>query len=313
MKHHESATSMETIPSHLFSSSLPTGGQEFFCYVCLHQQDAADLSVERLTWQLATGEPKEVILTGTHWIADKEQELVRFPIAAFLPSQWQGGELIVEIQSTQPIQRQVWEIRPYHQQGDFRLPLDGQVLVAVGHRVGEVHRSAWQIPSQQFAWDLLPLDDDGLRLLRGDLSDSLRAQDFTAFGQEVLSPASGRVVSAVDDQPDLPNVGQLPEDLSYYLEDLTRAFGNHVILDHGGGVWSFLGHLRQGSIVVEEGQRVEAAQALGELGNSGFSSGPHLHFQFMDGPDLLTASPLPIALEVEGERYAPQAGEIVSS
>jgi hypothetical protein len=32
----------------------------------------------------------------------------------------------------------------------------------------------------------------------------------------------------------------------------------------------------------------------------------------MDGPDLLEASPLPVLLDVEGETYAPQAGEIIS-
>jgi hypothetical protein len=303
---------VETIPHRPFSSPLPTGEQELFCYLRVDQQDA-EVPIEKLTWKLTTEEEAEIVLMGTHRMTEQEQEIGLVPIAAFLPPQWEGGQLIVEIHSSLPIQRQRWEIAPYRQSKSFRLPLAGQVLVVVGHRIGEVHRSAWQIPAQQFAWDLLPLSDDGLRLLQCPLSDSLRAADFTAFGQEVLAPGSGRVVSAEDGHPDLTEVGALPEDVSYYLEDLRRAFGNHVILDHGAGVWSFLGHLRQGCITVQEGQEVVANQVVGALGNSGFSSGPHLHFQFMDGPDLLSASPLPVALDVEGETYAPQAGEIVSS
>jgi hypothetical protein len=33
----------------------------------------------------------------------------------------------------------------------------------------------------------------------------------------------------------------------------------------------------------------------------------------MDGPDLLEASPLPIALQVEGQALVPQAGDIITS
>ena len=64
---------------------------------------------------------------------------------------------------------------------------------------------------------------------------------------------------------------------------------------------------------MKPGDEITAGQIIGELGNSGFSSGPHLHLHFMDGPDLLTASPLPIELDLEGETYAPQAGEIVTT
>lgn len=87
--------------------------------------------------------------------------------------------------------------------------------------------------------------------------------------------------------------------------------GNHVIIDHGHGVYACLGHLQQGSVVVQEGQEVIMGQVFGALGNSGFSSGPHLHFQFMDSSDLCRASPLPIELEVEGQTFAPQAGDII--
>ena len=68
--------------------------------------------------------------------------------------------------------------------------------------------------------------------------------------------------------------------------------------------------LKRGSGQVKEGQEVEVLDKLGELGNSGFSSGTHVHLQFMDGPDILCASPLPIELDLEGGTYAQQAGEI---
>ncbi|MCS6842484.1 MAG: M23 family metallopeptidase [Roseiflexus sp.] len=59
-------------------------------------------------------------------------------------------------------------------------------------------------------------------------------------------------------------------------------------------------------------QTVEAGQVIRTLGDSGFGSGFHLHLHVMDGPDLLTTLPLPIALRAEGHVYASQAGEIIT-
>jgi murein DD-endopeptidase MepM/ murein hydrolase activator NlpD len=59
------------------------------------------------------------------------------------------------------------------------------------------------------------------------------------------------------------------------------------------GVYAFYGHLQPGSIVVQEGDRVETGQLLGKLGSSGNSTQPHLHFDISDGPDPLTSDSLP--------------------
>ncbi|HWM88612.1 MAG TPA: peptidoglycan DD-metalloendopeptidase family protein [Kofleriaceae bacterium] len=57
----------------------------------------------------------------------------------------------------------------------------------------------------------------------------------------------------------------------------TGGFGNLVVIDHGGGVRSFYGHLH--SIDVKKGDQVEAGAVLGQVGSTGRSSGPHLHFE----------------------------------
>lgn len=58
-------------------------------------------------------------------------------------------------------------------------------------------------------------------------------------------------------------------------------YGKLVILTHGGGWRSYYGHLS--SIAVQEGQEVGAGLALGKSGNSGLSTGPHLHFEIRQG------------------------------
>jgi len=68
---------------------------------------------------------------------------------------------------------------------------------------------------------------------------------------------------------------------------------NHVILDHGNGEFTLYAHLRNGSVAVRAGTSVERGTRLGVCGNSGGSSGPHLHFQLMDGINLDTARGIP--------------------
>ena len=54
--------------------------------------------------------------------------------------------------------------------------------------------------------------------------------------------------------------------------------GNVVILNHGNTWSTFYAHLKQGSIVVEKGQRIRKGDVLGYVGMSGLTDFPHLHF-----------------------------------
>jgi murein DD-endopeptidase MepM/ murein hydrolase activator NlpD len=57
----------------------------------------------------------------------------------------------------------------------------------------------------------------------------------------------------------------------------TGGYGNLVEIDHGAGLATRYGHLSH--IAVEEGQWVEAGAFLGEIGSTGRSTGPHLHYE----------------------------------
>ncbi len=66
--------------------------------------------------------------------------------------------------------------------------------------------------------------------------------------------------------------------------DPGHPLGNHVILDHGNGEYSFLAHLQKGSVAVEVGDEVEVGTFLGLCGNSGNTSEPHIHYHLQDTP-----------------------------
>jgi hypothetical protein len=177
-------------------------------------------------------------------------------------------------------------------------PLLGGPWVAVADPAGP-HRRALQAvngslrDAQRFAVDFSALLDGGGRTHVGDPGENA---SYLNYGQPVLAVGSGTVVEAVDGLPDqVPNANvPIPPD---------EWDGNHVILRLAPGVYVAYGHLRPGSVRVEAGERVRTGQILGALGNSGESTGPHLHFQVMNRPSFLDADGLPFVLrsfELEG-------------
>lgn len=63
-----------------------------------------------------------------------------------------------------------------------------------------------------------------------------------------------------------------------------KAYGNFVIIDHGAGVSSCYAHMQDGSMLVSVGDKVLQGQPIGKVGSTGYSTGPHLHFEIrIDG------------------------------
>jgi murein DD-endopeptidase MepM/ murein hydrolase activator NlpD len=54
-------------------------------------------------------------------------------------------------------------------------------------------------------------------------------------------------------------------------------YGNTIVIDHDGAVSTLYGHCSQ--IFVSNGQEIQRGQAIGAVGSTGHSTGPHLHFE----------------------------------
>lgn len=78
-----------------------------------------------------------------------------------------------------------------------------------------------------------------------------------------------------------------------------------------GDVLAGFAHLVPGSVSVVAGGRVASGDVIGRVGHTGNSTAPHLHFQLMDSPDLMTARGIPCAFrgyDVERDgRWVPVA------
>ena len=59
--------------------------------------------------------------------------------------------------------------------------------------------------------------------------------------------------------------------------DLSGPYGNNTLIDHGNGLSTFYAH--QSGFAVSSGERVSKGEVIGYVGSTGYSSGPHLHFE----------------------------------
>nr|AEH59030.1 peptidase [Lysobacter sp. ATCC 53042] len=124
----------------------------------------------------------------------------------------------------------------------------------------------------RYAIDFVRVDAQG-RTTRGDADIAANA---LGYGEPVLAVADGTIAAARDGIAENERVSQQTRN------DFDRAAGNYVSLALGDGRYAVYEHLRPGSVKVKPGQRVRRGQPIGELGFTGDSTGPHLHFHVAD-------------------------------
>jgi len=74
----------------------------------------------------------------------------------------------------------------------------------------------------------------------------------------------------------------------------SKIYGNYVNIDHGYGWYSLYGHLLKGSVRVKVGQKVKKGDIIGQMGDSGWSKGQHLHHEVRKGGNSKSFSVDPI-------------------
>jgi hypothetical protein len=137
------------------------------------------------------------------------------------------------------------------------------------HRRGLLVVDGNQVVSQRFAIDWMMLDEQH----RAWVGDPHQLSSYLSYGQPLIAAAAGEVVEARDEFPDQPppdNPGPPP------VADLP---GNNVVLRVGPERYLLYAHMKPGSVRVRVGERVRRGELLGQLGNSGNSATPHVHFQ----------------------------------
>lgn len=186
-------------------------------------------------------------------------------------------------------------IVPVLQQSPLVLALpfkDGVWLAGNGPSNTSVHRrSVIAIDgrayiSQRFAIDWVLVGKNG-----NTFHDSReRNENFWAFGQPVFAVADGEVTEIVDGIPD-NTPGKLPP---VTVQNIT---GNHVIVRIAADTYVTFAHLKKGSVCVSLHQNIKRGAQLAQVGNSGNTTGAHLHFQVTDGNSALVAEGIPFIFD----------------
>ena len=139
----------------------------------------------------------------------------------------------------------------------------------------------------RFAIDWMKVDSHGRTLKDGS---GLTASSFS-YGAQVLAVADARVAAVRDG---VTEAARIADNKAHPHPD---AAGNFISLDLGHGRFATYEHLRPDSIRVAEGDHVHAGQVIAEVGFSGDSTEPHLHFHVSDSPKPLEGEGLPYALD----------------
>ncbi|REE03692.1 M23 family metallopeptidase [Citricoccus muralis] len=140
-------------------------------------------------------------------------------------------------------------------------------------------------------------------------------EEYPSYGAPVFAMASGTVVHVTDHLRDHRARDSWPtliwmmtlEGFLRVLGGVRSILGNRVIIRHDDGRYAAYVHLRRDSATVRPGDRVDTGQQLGQVGNTGNTSEPHLHVQLMDRPRPESAAGLPMrwsGVDIDTERLS---------
>lgn len=103
-----------------------------------------------------------------------------------------------------------------------------------------------------------------------------RNEDYYAFGKRMYAVCDAEVI----------NVSTGVEDNKPGTLNPRQPLGNSITLKTGNDEYIIYAHFEIGTLKVKKGDRVVKGQFLGNCGNSGNSSEPHLHLHIQDGPNI---------------------------
>ena len=99
----------------------------------------------------------------------------------------------------------------------------------------------------------------GWRFNNTDFHTGIDISGGGIYGKNIVAANSGTVIKA--NTTYTPGVG----------------YGIYLMIDHGGGMSTLYGHTSQ--LYVKQGDHVEKGQVIAAVGSTGWSTGPHLHFE----------------------------------
>lgn len=217
-----------------------------------------------------------------------------FRIHSQLPTSLNIDEVIARLRIVDPegsirVVVTVIPITTYLQKTRLIFPFKGKGIVTQGGALEAGHRNRSGI----YAIDGIGLSANYAPVLKDDSS----IKSYAGWSRRLEAPAAGNIIYARNDRPDQPVDGV--SDPKFYAPEYSDGGdpGNSIVIDHGNGEFSMIAHMQKGSVRVRVGDAVVKGQTIGLLGNSGDTSGPHVHYQLQNGPRWEFADGLPATFD----------------
>jgi hypothetical protein len=164
---------------------------------------------------------------------------------------------------------------------------------------------------QKYAFDFIQLNwvKKGLRFYN---TSKIRYSIFgvplkkcICWGQNVYAPCDGKIIECKDGFKERKIVHLLSDMLVVYRNayffnkkiGLQSILGNYIIMECSENVFAFFAHLSKNSIKVKIGDAIKKGQIIGNVGHTGNSTAPHLHFHLMDNSNIIKANGVPCVFE----------------
>jgi len=132
----------------------------------------------------------------------------------------------------------------------------------------------------------------------------LKVEHIFSWEKEVYSPFSGTVVDVSNNRKDRTSLNILRDLIKGLVlaprsknNEINYFFGNYIIIESAEGIFALLAHLKKGSVLVMEKQNVESGDLIAQVGNSGNTIQPHLHFHLMAKNEPDKSIPIPFLFE----------------
>jgi len=158
-----------------------------------------------------------------------------------------------------------------------------------------------------FAIDFMKPCSKGKRFHKSNflkyLLNGINVSQYYGWKEPIFSPVNGTIELVSDGYPDNEKTSLISTiwiwfratylfkpDLTAKVIDIQPNAGNYIMIKSESGEIAFMAHMRSNSILVEKGDIVKIGDKLGEIGNSGNTTAPHLHLNIFDQAEILLKS-----------------------
>ena len=169
----------------------------------------------------------------------------------------------------------------------YKLPFAQEFYIEFGGIKKEDSHS-WDIPLQRYAYDFEIRDAQN----KPYHDDYLQIANYYSYKQKIYAPLDGYVVDICDEYEDT----QIRENRPIIC-DCRDVKGNYILIKHKHNEYSLIAHILKNSFQVKIGDMVKTGDYIAQVGNSGNSNGPHIHYQVQDGFDFEKAKGIPISFQ----------------